>query len=104
MVSRYQQHNQIAMQLLYAAYKAGDNELAVKINKSLRKDMEQQASYYGGLSDNKRDALSSEEERNANLLRGLMGMEQQFKNKPAAVETSTISTLPVTSGDSNKKP
>jgi hypothetical protein len=92
------------MQLLYAAYKAGDNELAGKINKSLRKDMEQQASYYQGLSDNKRDALSSEEERNANLLRGLMGMEQQFKNKPAAVETSTISTTPVTSGDSNKKP
>lgn len=105
MVSRYQQHNQIAMQLLYAAYKAGDNELAVKINKSLHKDMEQQASYYQGLSDNKRDALSSEEERNANLLRGLMGMEQQFKNKPAAVETpTTISTMPVITGETNKKP
>ena len=45
MVSRNQQHNQISLRLMYAAYRAGDTELANKISKSLRKDMEQQAAY-----------------------------------------------------------
>ena len=42
MVSRSQQHNQISMQFLYAAYKAGDTTLAEKITRSLKKDMQQQ--------------------------------------------------------------
>ena len=32
MVSRNQQHNQISLQLMYAAYRAEDTELANKIN------------------------------------------------------------------------
>ncbi len=101
MVGRYQQHNQIAMQLLYAAFKAGDKALADKISKSLRKDMEQQAAYYESLPDNKREAMSTEEERNANLLRGLTGMEQQFKNPMLTPEAQgQINTQPVTPPDS----
>ncbi len=89
MVGRYQQHNQISMQMLYAAYKAGDSILAEKINKSVRKDMQQQAAYYQSLPDTKRESLSQEEERNAGLLKNLMGMGQQFKmiqNKVSAPE------------------
>ncbi|MFN8248295.1 MAG: DUF2723 domain-containing protein [Ferruginibacter sp.] len=88
MVSRQQQHNQIALQFMYAAYKAGDTVLAQKISREVKKDMEQQAIYYQSLSDNKRDFLSTEEERNDNLLKALMGMEQQFKNQPPPVENS----------------
>ncbi len=103
MVGRFQQHNQIAMQLLYAAYKAGDTQLSDKISKSLRKDMEQQAAYYQALPDGKREALGTEEERNANLLKGLMGMEQQFKNPLLKTETpGQINTVPVTPADSQK--
>ena len=50
MVSRSQQHNQISMQFLYAAYKAGDTTLADKISRNLRKDMEQQEAYYAGIT------------------------------------------------------
>ena len=53
--------------------------IAEKINKSVRKDMQQQAAYYQSLPDTKRESLSQEEERNAGLLKNLMGMEQQFK-------------------------
>lgn len=97
MASRSQQHNQIAMQFLYAAYKAGDTVLAAKVSSALRKDMEQQATYYESLPDSKREALSYEEERNQNLLKGLMQMEQQFKNRPQLpAETPTqINTQPV---------
>ncbi len=42
MVSRDQQHNQISMQFLLAAYKAGDTVLADKVTKAVKKDLEQQ--------------------------------------------------------------
>ena len=79
MASREQQHNQIAMQFLVAAYRCGDTTLADKVTAALKKDMQQQASYYESLSPDKRDALSNEEDRNSYLLRNLLGLEQQFK-------------------------
>ena len=82
MPSRNQQHNQISLQYLFAAYKAGDSVLAAKVSGMLRKDMEQQKVYYESLSENKRYSLSFEEERNNNLLNALMGLEQEYKNKP----------------------
>lgn len=106
MVSRGQQQNQISLQFLYAAYKAGDTTLAKKVTASLKKDMEQQVAYYQSLDDNKRDLLSFEEERNMNLLKALTSLEQQFKNPQQFLEDKgTINTTPVTksAADSNKK-
>ncbi|MEO8771848.1 MAG: DUF2723 domain-containing protein [Ferruginibacter sp.] len=88
MVSRSQQHNQISMQFLYSAYRAGDTTLAEKVSRSLRKDMEQQVNYYQSLSETRRDILSYEEERNENLLKGLLQLEQQFKNRPPMAPAS----------------
>jgi hypothetical protein len=93
MTSRSQQHNQISMQFLYAAYKAGDTTLAAKVARSLRKDMEQQVRYYESLPDEKRELLGYEEDRNNTLLKGLMQMEQQFKNfVPKETQQQIIST------------
>ena len=106
MVSRNQQQNQISLQFLYAAYKAGDSSLVDKVSRSLKKDMEQQVSYYQGLDDYKREMLGYEEERNQNLLKGLMSLEQQFKTPQAAIENNKpITTAPVTTPakDSPKK-
>ena len=86
MPGRYQQHNQISMQLLYASYRSGDTLLIKRIEGSLKKDMEQQAAYYQSLPDNKREALSSEEEKNSGLLKGILQMEQQFKMMNAAAQ------------------
>ena len=104
MVSRGQIHNRMSLQFLYAAYKSGDLALADKVNKLLRKDMEQQAAYYESLSENKRYSLSNEEEINSNLLRGLMGLEQQFKSAPMPnpESTGTIKTQPALPSDSQK--
>ncbi len=79
MPGRYQQHNQISMQMLYACYKAGETKMAEKISKLLLKDMEQQASYYRSLPDNKRESLSQEIERNDNMLKGISQLKDQFK-------------------------
>jgi hypothetical protein len=79
MPSRYQQHNQISMQMLYACYKADEITLAEKISKLLKKDMEQQASYYRSLPDNKRESLGQEIDRNENMLKGISQLKEQFK-------------------------
>jgi len=105
MASRSQQHNQISMQMYIAANLSGDSALAKKFFNALKKDMEQQAAYYQGLPPNKRDGLEYEEQRNDNLLRGLMSMEQQFKMPlpPSAETTAPIKTQPVLKpADSNK--
>lgn len=96
MVSRNQQHNQISVQLLYAAYKANDTLLINKISSAVRKDAEQQRTYYQLLSDVRRDRLSHEEERNEMLLGALNQLDQQFKTMRqqleggAQIQTQTV--------------
>jgi hypothetical protein len=92
MVGRYQQHNQISMQLLYAAYKSDNKAVAEKISKSLHKDMAQQAAYYESLTLSDNGTMQSEAERNTNLMNSLNQMEQQFEmmkkiQTPAAVKS-----------------
>ncbi len=97
MASRSQMHNQTSLQMLIAAYKAGDTVLANKINGALKKDMQQQIGYYESLSENKREAMQEEEKRNTYLLQGLMQMEQQFgKAPPMSENPATLQTQPVT--------
>ncbi len=79
LIGRYQQHNQISMQMLYAAYKSENTALIKKISAALQKDMQQQSVYYASLSDSKRSALSNEEDKNNQLLQNIQQMEQQFK-------------------------
>jgi hypothetical protein len=81
MPSRQQQHNQIALQMLMAAYRAGDEALIKKISTSLKTDMQQQVAYYESLSENRRDGLSQEIQRNEYLMKGLMQIEQEFGPK-----------------------
>ena len=50
-VSRFQQHDYISMQFLEASYKAGDTVLADKVQKSVKKDLEQQMAYYAALGN-----------------------------------------------------
>ena len=91
MPGRYQQHNQISMQMMYAALKADYTQMSDKISRSLHKDMQQQANFYESLSDSKREAVASEEERNMNLLKSLDGLEQQFKMMKAAQAPPAVS-------------
>jgi hypothetical protein len=51
MVSRQNQFNTVSMQLLEAAYKAGDKKLAAKVLSALKKDLQQQLGYYAYKGD-----------------------------------------------------
>jgi hypothetical protein len=51
MVSRYQDHNERSYEFLVAADEAGDSALAKKVAESIRKDINQQKTYYLSLGD-----------------------------------------------------
>jgi hypothetical protein len=106
MASRNQQHNQIALQFAYAAYRSGDTSLGSKVSGALLKDMRQQKAFYESLNENRRYQLSIEEERNDNLLNAVLQLEDQYKNKPLPnpeTGAGTIKTLPP-SADSPQRP
>src|SRR5690606_32598300 len=48
-------HNSISADFLEAAYSSGDMKLAAKVNQSLKKDLEQQMSYYRSLGEEQLD-------------------------------------------------
>lgn len=92
LVSRRQQQDQISGQFLLAAYKCGDTVLAKKVSESLRKDLEQQTTYFNSLDENKQIPLAYENQIVQQLLQQLQGMEQYFKN-PAAVNPETTNPV-----------
>jgi len=98
LVSRRQQQDQISGQFLLAAYKAGDLVLAKKISDALRKDLEQQVTYFNSLDENKQGPLTYENQIVQQLLQQLQGMEQYFKNPlPLNPETKNpvINNIPI---------
>ncbi len=80
MVSRGQQHNEISKQMIVAAYMSGDNALADKITRSVRKDLEQQRKYYAGLNDAQAEVLRYDDAQAKRLLEMLQAIEAEFKN------------------------
>ncbi len=96
MASRRQQQNQISGQFLLAAYKSEDFALAKKVSDALRKDLEQQITYFNNLDENKQMALGYDNQIVQQLLQQINGMEQYFAKpqKPLSPER----TRPVTNG------
>jgi len=98
LVSRRQQQDQISGQFLLAAYKAGDTVLAKKVSESLRKDLEQQVTYFNSLDENKQVSLAYENQIVQQLLQQLQGMEQYFKTNPdlnPETKAPVINNIPV---------
>jgi hypothetical protein len=89
MVSRNQQQDYISLLMLQASYAAGDTVLAAKITKSLKKDLEQQLSYYASLNDQRSsnfDYIADQSGRRGGdkntaeqFLMRIAQLEQQFK-------------------------
>ena len=84
LVSRYNMHNQTSLMLLEAAYRAGDTELAKKIDVALNKDLTEQMAYYEAIGDKRSEGLFME----IQYATRLQGMLQQLK---AALDTTAAS-------------
>ena len=94
LVSRRQFQDQVSEQFLVACYKAGDSDLARKVSESVRKDLEQQITYFNSLSDDKQAGLAYENQLVQQLLQQLQGMEAYFKSTNA-VDTNGELRKPV---------
>ena len=117
MVSRGQQHNYVSILVLQAAYMCGDTVLAAKITKSVKKDLEQQLSYYASLDEDKgsvfdytdgRGRKSGDKNQAEQLLMQMQAFEQHFKNPAPQIENpvpikSPAVVTPPKQGDSPKK-
>jgi hypothetical protein len=89
MVSRFNQHNQVAMLYLESAYKAGDMQLADKLKTAIRKDMTEQKAYYDYLRNEKEDffeGLMEEARDNEELLGVLDNIEKTYSQQKAPIE------------------
>ncbi|HVZ96573.1 MAG TPA: hypothetical protein VG847_06845, partial [Chitinophagaceae bacterium] len=79
LVARRQFQDQVSEQFLLACYKAGDSTLAKKVAESVRKDLEQQVTYFNSLDEDKQAGLAYENQLVQQLLQQLQGMEAYFK-------------------------
>jgi len=115
MVSRYQQHNLFSLQFLEACYLAGDTTLAQKVGKAVKKDLQQQMTYYAKLGEmtpeefekglnqsmqiryqqerdnfignltNKLRNVYDDAERGYQYLKRMEALEEQYKNPKPAI-------------------
>jgi hypothetical protein len=82
--SRQSSHNLYGLFYLEACYKAGNLQLAEKVKQALRKDMQQQRSYYNYLRDEREDlytTLENEARTNEYMLTFLDDIEKAYTGK-----------------------
>ena len=122
MVSRFNQHNVVGVSMMDAAYKADYKELGDKIERELKRDIEQQLSYYASLGDmtvqelmqhmqnpdgleRRQRTLYSEIDQTFRLQNYLTYVEGKYKAPAANPETPTIikTDSPAAKSDSSKK-
>jgi hypothetical protein len=76
MVSRGNDHNQLSLAVMQAAYLADDKPLAEKVAKSVKKDLQQQIKYYNSLSGWQADGLNYEKQNAQEILDRLNQVQQ----------------------------
>ncbi|HVZ55448.1 MAG TPA: DUF2723 domain-containing protein [Chitinophagaceae bacterium] len=87
LVSRYNSHNQTGLLYLEACYKAGDSVLADKVDKAVRKDLEQQKRYYDYLRTN-RESLYASVSLEDQINQVMLGVLEQVEKKYGKVGTT----------------
>jgi hypothetical protein len=72
-------HNRVTMTFLYAAYRSGDTELAKKVNRSVKSDLEQQMKYYRSLGegDTNNESLAMQAAGYLNNKGGILSEKQE---------------------------
>jgi hypothetical protein len=89
MVSRGNDHNQLSMALMQAAYLADDKPLAERIGKSVKTDLQQQMKYYNSLTGWQADGLNYEKQIAQEILDRLIQVQQILGGNKAATPEKT---------------
>jgi hypothetical protein len=90
LISRGNLHNRASLMLADAAYRADDKALATKISTAVKKDLQQQITYYDGLRGNALEDMADEKRMAESYLQGLEQLKQVY-NTPipkAAIDTA----------------
>jgi hypothetical protein len=102
LVSRYNSHNQTGLLYLEACYKSGKTELAEKVRKAIRKDLEQQEKYYAYIKDSRPELFGGFERSEAPINQAMLMVLDTLEKKYApqtqqnpVKETETSITNPV---------
>jgi hypothetical protein len=94
LASRGNDHNNQSMLFLQAAYRADDAQLAGKVLKSVKTDLQQQLRYYNGLTGLNAENMEYDKNRVQEMLQQLDQLETVFSKKtPAPLETGGKRTL-----------
>src|SRR6185436_427807 len=104
MVSRGNEHNQLSLAIMQAAYLADDKALGDRVGKSVKTDLQQQMKYYNSLSGWRADNLQYEKQSADDMLKRLDQMQQMFGEKNKSQELQNIIKDKVDSGDTVKPP
>lgn len=91
MTSRYNGHNQTGLIYLEACYKAGKTDLAEKIRKELRKDLEQQQRYYEYIRTERQEFYGGYERSEAPINEAMLAVLSAIESKYAP-QTKPAST------------
>jgi hypothetical protein len=84
MISRGNEHNQLSMAVMQAAYLAEDKVLADKVANAVKKDLQQQMKYYNSLSGWQASGLAYDKQNAQDLLNRITQIQQLLGgNKPA---------------------
>ncbi|MEP6683368.1 MAG: DUF2723 domain-containing protein, partial [Parafilimonas sp.] len=89
MVSRGNDHNQLSLAVMQAAYLADDKPLAEKVGKSVKTDLQQQIKYYNSLSGWQADGLSYEKQNAQDILDRLIQVQQILGGSKALTPEAT---------------
>ena len=90
MISRGNDHNQLSMAVMQAAYLADDKTLAEKVANSVKKDLQQQMKYYNSLSGWQATGLAYDKQNAQETLDRLTQIQQVLGgNKAVTPETGT---------------
>ncbi len=99
MTSRGNDHDQLSLAVMQAAYLADDKQLADKVARSVKTDLQQQIKYYNSLTDWRADNLNYEKQNAQDLLNKLNQMQQMYTMKTPSLENGSLLKA-VDSGDS----
>jgi hypothetical protein len=87
-ISRGNVHDRNSIMFLEACYRADATELAGKVLKSVRTDLQQQIKFYNSLSEKKSEWMAYERKTTEDYLNALTRLEEMFANKPASTPES----------------
>jgi hypothetical protein len=83
MAARGNEHNRLSLIFLEACYRADDKELAAKVMKSVKTDLQQQIRFYNGLTGRKAENMEYDKGNVQNMLRDMDQMDQMYSGKKA---------------------